>query len=110
MNAEMKTDFLRFVEECGEMAGRVFRISEAISSNGPTFNRHWTTHTELVLTLATSNWRISGGRLMLAGPTAHYEISADQLTTFHKRGAAEYELVEQYAPTVFRKTTLVVLP
>jgi hypothetical protein len=110
MDAEMRTDFLRFVEECGGMVGRVFRIREAISSNGPTFNRHWTTHTELVLILTGSNWRISGGRLMLAGPAALYEIGADQLTAFHKRGPAEYELVEQYGPTVFRKTTLVVLP
>ena len=110
MNAELRRDFLLFVDECAELVGRVFRISEAISSNGPTFNRHWTTHTELELTLATTNWRISGGRLMLAGPAAHYEISADQLTAFHKTGPTEYELVEQYAPTVFRKTTLVVLP
>ena len=110
MEAQMRIDFILFTEQCATLLGREIHVREALSNNGCNFDRHFTSFSEFVLTLASVNWRISGGRLMLTGTEKiSYEIGADQLISFLRLGAAEYELTEKCGPSVFRKTTLEVL-
>ena len=110
MEASMRDDFILFTEQCANILGRKIHVQEALSNNGLDFNRHFTSFSEFVITLANVNWRISGGRLMLTGTEkTSYEIGIDQLVSFHRLGATDYEFTEKCGPSVFRKTTLEVL-
>lgn len=108
MDTHLKSEFLSFMEQCEAMHGRELRISEAISTNSLNFDRHFTTRCEIAFALLHSSWRFSGGRVLFAGATSSYEISAYQLVAFTRHSLAEFEFIEKYSATVFCKTTMVV--
>jgi hypothetical protein len=109
MNTQLQSAFLSFMEQCESLYGRQLCVSEAISTNSLNFNRHFTTQCEWTFTLLQCSWRLSGGRVLFAGAASHYEIGADQLVTFTEHSPTEFEFVEKYSATVFRKTRLLVL-
>lgn len=109
MTTQLQVDFLSFIEQCELLYGRQLCLSEAISTNGLNFNRHFTTYCESTFTLLQCSWRLSGGRVLFAGATSHYELGAAQLVAFTTHSPTEFEFVEKYSPTVFRKTKMLVL-
>jgi hypothetical protein len=106
VNENLKNRILKFIENAEVFYGRKLKINESISTNSINFNRHFTTSNSLSFTVINIACRISGGRIMLQGEELYYEIAIDLLVDFIEKENQEFEFLEQYSETVYRKTIL----
>ena len=106
MTEELKNKLITFYQECEKFYGFKIEISEAISTNSLNFDRHFTTFSNTEFILTRFNWRISGGRIMFESEKLNYEIASDRITKFTEFEQNEFEFIEMYSETVFRKTTI----
>lgn len=106
MNPALKENLLAFYEHCDVFYGSEIKIREAISTNGLNFDRHFTTWSNMAFLFQRFGWRISGARIMFQGETMMYEISADRIMEFSTIAENEFEFIEMYSDTVYRKTNI----
>jgi hypothetical protein len=106
MTEELKIKTLNFLENWEKFRGKTIEIKSALSSNQLNFDRHFTSfaYTEFVLQRVYA--RISGGRVTFASEKLYYEISIDNLLIFNELNENEFEFMEKYSETVYRKTHL----
>ncbi|UZR95251.1 hypothetical protein [Chondrinema litorale] len=106
MNNQLKERLFKFLQTCDNYRGRKIIIKEFITTNKDNYNRHFTTFSELEFTLQSCGARISGGRAMFLGDKLSYEIAIDIIVDLIEIDELNFELVEKYSESVYRKSEL----
>jgi hypothetical protein len=108
MTENLKTRIIAFFENGAQFYGKKVAMKEAISTNVLNFDRHFTSFSYLEFDLVSISTRISGGRASFAGEKQYYEIGLDYLVYFEEIGENQFEFIEKYSETVYRKTFLTI--
>ncbi len=109
MTEDLKSKIIFFFENCEKFYGKTIEIKSAISSNQLNFDRHFTSFSYLEFDLVKISTRISGGRATMEGGKQYYEIGLDYLIHFEEIGENQFEFIEKYSETIYRKTTLTIV-
>jgi hypothetical protein len=108
MTEELKSKLIFFFENCEKFYGKMVVIKSAISSNQLNFDRHFTSFAYIEFTLNKVYSRISGGRATFEGEKQYYELGLDYIVQFEELEANQFEFIEKYSETVYRKTNLTI--
>lgn len=106
MKAELKETLIKFFQHCDTLKGNQITIREYISTNKDNFDRHFTTSSNLTFEMTNFGVRMSGARAMFMGEIQSYEIGADRIVHFEQLNENEYDIIEKYSETVYRKSLL----
>ncbi|MBQ4822115.1 hypothetical protein [Aquimarina sp. MMG016] len=106
MNKELKEQLLLFYQKCDSFKGKTVYIKEYISTHKDNFDRHFTTFSELKFKLNNFGVRLSGGRVFFMADEQMYEIGGDIIIAIKSKENNEFELMEKYSETVYRKSIL----
>ncbi len=109
ISEEIKDKTTTFAQKCEKWKGYTLKIHSALSSNKDNFNRHFTTFTSMEFVMTNFATRFSGSRMMFMGDKQTYEISI-ALIELNETNPLEFEFLEKYSETVYRKSTLTFIP
>mgnify|MGYP000893567192 CR=1 FL=1 len=104
ISEEIRSQILDFFESIDQYYGCKTEIVEGIHLSHEADNAQKSTWNLSEFTLIRSAYRNTGEHFMLEGEKMYYEISAAKLVDFKQTKRHSYELMEQYADSVFRIT------
>ena len=102
----MKEKILEFYKFCDLHIGSQIFIKSQLSTNKGTFDRHFTSTSEMYFMLENFVVRTSGARAMFIGENQSYEIANDDIASISMDKDGVYDIMEKLSDTVFRKTIL----
>ena len=102
----MKKKILEFYKFCDQHIGNQIFIKSYLSTNKDTFDRHFTSTSELQFILENFGVRTSGARAVFIGENYNYEIANDDIVSISMNKDGVYDIMEKLSDTVFRKSLL----
>ncbi len=101
-----KEEQLSYYEKWESYKGKQLKISAYLSTNRENFDRHFTSFLKMGFKLNIFLVRFSGHRVCFMGDEHTFEIGGDHIIQITDNMSHEYEVIEKYNDTVFRKTIL----
>lgn len=106
MDIPLKETLMRFLESGPDYQSWELLIRSALTTHSDTFDRHFSSYSQMKFKLERFYLRFSGARAVWEGEGQYYEIGMDYVISLEEERENEFVLIEKYGEKLYRRSYL----